>query len=181
MKITVSPLSSPLGAMLLATDGEGRVRALDFAEKRARLQRNLRAHIGDHETVEGEAPQAIAEAFKRYFNGDATALGAIEVVTRGTPEQERAWAALRKIPAGKTLTYGEVGQAMGIRDWRAAVDAGAAVGANPVALIVPCHRVISSNGDLKGYAWGLHRKQWLLEHEGALPKAPADPQAQLEI
>jgi methylated-DNA-[protein]-cysteine S-methyltransferase len=181
MKITLSSLSSPLGAMLLATDGEGRVRALDFAERHSRLQRNLRMHIGDYEMVEGEAPKAIVDAFKLYFDGDGAALGAIEVVTGGTHEQERAWAVLRKIPAGETMTYGELGKAMGIHDWRAAVDAGAAVGANPVALIVPCHRVISSNGDLKGYAWGLHRKQWLLEHEGALPKAQAEPQAQLEI
>jgi methylated-DNA-[protein]-cysteine S-methyltransferase len=65
---------------------------------------------------------------------------------------------------------------MGIDDWRAAVDAGAALAANPIAIIVPCHRVVGAGGDLKGYAWGLHRKRWLLEHEGAIAARADTPQ-----
>jgi len=168
MKLTLTELPSPQGTLLLVTDDEQRVRALDFAERRSRLHKNLQEHYGAYELTEGEAPAAIVHALERYFAGDLTALDAIEVATAGTPAQELAWAALRRIPVGRTATYTEIGRAMGITDWRAAVDAGAAVGANPIALIVPCHRVIAANGDLKGYAWGLHRKRWLLEHEKAL-------------
>ena len=78
---------------------------------------------------------------------------------------------MRRIPAGQTISYGWLARALGFRDPRAAIDIGAANGANPVAVIVPCHRVIASSGDLKGYAWGLHRKRWLLKHEDALPRA----------
>ena len=110
----------------------------------------------------------MVDALQRYFAGELAALDSIEVATAGTEPQERAWAALRRIPAGQTTTYGALGKSVGINDWRASVDMGAAVGANPIAIIVPCHRVLGANGDLKGYAWGLHRKRWLLEHEGAI-------------
>lgn len=176
MKLTLSELPSPQGAMLLVTDDRQRVRALDFADRRTRLHRGLREQYGAYELAEGEAPLAVADALRRYFAGDLAAIESIEVATAGTPAQELAWAALRRIPAGTIATYAEIGRAMGITDWRAAVDAGAAVGANPIAIIVPCHRVIAANGDLKGYAWGLHRKQWLLEHEKALQARPAMPE-----
>lgn len=168
MKLILSDIPSPQGEMLLVTDEQQRVRALDFAERRTRLHRGLREQYGSFELTEGTAPAAVVEALRRYFAGELAALDAIEVATAGTAQQEKAWAALRRIPVGTTATYAEIGRAMGVTDWRAAVDAGAAVGANPVALIVPCHRVLAANGDLKGYAWGLHRKQWLLEHEKAL-------------
>jgi methylated-DNA-[protein]-cysteine S-methyltransferase len=118
----------------------------------------------------------VADALQRYFECDLDALERIEAVTAGTDQQERAWAALRRVRAGQTTTYGAVGKSMGIDDWRAAVDAGAAVGANPIAIIVPCHRVLGTNGDLKGYGWGLHRKRWLLEHEMAIEVRSAAPQ-----
>lgn len=168
MRMTLSQLDSPLGTLLLATDGQGRLRALELAGRRARLHRNLQAQYGATELTEGPAPAAIAEALRRYLEGEWHALDRLEVATAGSEAQQRAWAALRRIPAGQTATYGAIGQAMGITDWRAAVDAGAAVGANPIALVIPCHRVLGANGDLKGYAWGPQRKRWLLEHEGAL-------------
>jgi len=84
--------------------------------------------------------------------------------------QRQVWAALRDIPAGHTTSYGELARALGYDDPRMAIEIGAANGANPIAIVVPCHRVIAKNGDLKGYAWGLHRKRWLLEHERALPQ-----------
>lgn len=173
MKMILSKLESPLGTMLLATDEQGRVRALELAERRSRLHRNLREHYGVLELTEGPAPTAVAGALQRYFAGELEALDGIAVATAGTAQQERAWAALRRIPAGQTTTYGALGKSMGIDDWRAAVDAGAAAGANPIAIIVPCHRVLGANGDLKGYAWGPHRKRRLLEHEGAIEALPA--------
>ena len=175
MKLTLSELTSPMGAMLLAADEHGRVRALGFAEQRARLHRSLREQYGACELSAGSAPAPVAEALQRYFAGELEALDSVAVATAGTEQQESAWAALRWIPPGETTTYGAVGRAMGINDWRVSVDAGAAVGANPIAIIVPCHRVLGTHGDLKGYAWGLHRKRWLLEHEKVIAARPAMP------
>jgi methylated-DNA-[protein]-cysteine S-methyltransferase len=173
MKMILSDLKSPLGAMLLATDERRRVRALEFAERRSRLYRTLRGQHGAYELTEGPAPTAVANALQRYFAGELEALDSIEVVTAGTEQQERAWAALRRIPASQMTTYGALGKSLGINDWRAAVDMGVAVGANPIAIIVPCHRVLGASGDLKGYAWGLYRKRWLLVHEAPSKPAPA--------
>ena len=175
MKIILSSLESPLGAMLLATDEQRRVRALEFVERRSRLHRNLQAQYGTVELTDGPAPAVVADALSRYFAGELKALDHVEVATAGTDLQERIWAALRRIPARQTTTYGALGRSAGITDWRAAVEAGAAVGANPIAIIVPCHRVVGANGDLKGFAWGLHRKRWLLEHEDVIEARPAVP------
>jgi len=176
MKMILSNVESPLGAMLLTTDEQCRVRALEFAERRPRLHRNLREQYREYQLTEGLAPTAVVNALQQYFVGELEALDSIEVATAGTELQERAWAALRRIPAGQTTTYGALGKSVGINDWRAAVDMGAAVGANPVAIIVPCHRVLGVNGDLKGYAWGLHRKRWLLEHEASIKACSTTPQ-----
>ncbi len=154
MKMTLSDVESPLGAMLLATDEQGRVRALEFAERRSRLHRNLREQYGEYQLIEGPAPTAVANALQRYFAGALEALDSIEVATAGTELQERVWAALRRIAAGQTTTYGALGKSVGINDWRAAVDTGAAVGANPIAVIVPCHRVLGVNGDPQGLCVG---------------------------
>ena len=176
MKMNLSNLDTPLGAMLLVTDERARVRALEFAERRPRLHRNLREQYGAYELTEASPPVGMAEAIRRYFAGELHALDRLEVLTRGTEQQERAWAALRRIPAGQTTTYGALGRPVGNNDWRAAVEIGAAVAANPIAIIVPCHRVLGAGGELKGYAWGLHRKRWLLEHEGTIEARSAAPQ-----
>ncbi|WP_326540965.1 methylated-DNA--[protein]-cysteine S-methyltransferase [Pseudorhodoferax sp.] len=168
MKITLSELPSPLGPMLLASDAQGRVRGLEFAERSSRLHRNLRAHCGGHEAVAGPAPKDTSCALERYFSGDLCALDGIGVATAGSGLQEQVWAELRRLPAGTTTSYGALGRRLGLQDWRAAVEVGAMVGANPVAIVVPCHRVVGAQGDLKGYAWGLHRKRWLLVHERAI-------------
>jgi len=168
MKMSLSEMDSPLGAMLLVTDDREQVRALDFAERSARLRRGLREHYGAYELIDAPAPAAVADALRRYFSADVHALDGINVATAGTDLQRDVWAALRRIPPGHTTTYGALGRLLGFSDPRAAIDMGAAIGANPIAVIVPCHRVVASNGDLKGYAWGLHRKRWLLEHEAAI-------------
>ena len=167
MKLFLSPLDSPLGAMLLVTDAQQVVRALDFADHNARLHRGLREHYGEVELIEAPAPAEIADALARYFEGELEALNTLQTATAGSELQRRVWTALCRIPAGPTTTYGRLAKELGFDDPRAAIDVGAANGANPIAIIVPCHRVIASNGDLKGYAWGLHRKRWLLEHEKA--------------
>lgn len=168
MKLFLSQLDSPLGAMLLVTDAQHIVRALDFADHKARLHRGLRAHYGEVELVEIPAPAEIVDALARYFAGELEAVDSLRTQTAGSELQRQVWAALRRIPASTTTTYGKLAKELGFDDPRAAIDVGAANGANPIAIIVPCHRVIASNGDLKGYAWGLDRKRWLLEHEKAM-------------
>lgn len=172
MKLFLSHLDSPLGDMLLVTDAQQAVRALDFADHEARLHRGLREHYGEVELTAIPAPAAIADALARYFAGELEALNGLPTATAGSELQRRVWAALRRIPAGTTTSYGRLARELGFDDPRAAIDMGAANGANPIAIIVPCHRVIASNGDLKGYAWGLHRKRWLLEHEKAMTARP---------
>lgn len=167
MKVFLSHLDSPLGKLLLVTDAQRNVRALDFADHKARLDRGLRDHYGEVARVESAAPAEIADALARYFEGDLDALNGLHTATAGSALQCRVWAALRDIPAGTTTTYGKLARELGFDDPRAAIEIGAANGANPIAIIVPCHRVIASNGELKGYAWGLKRKRWLLEHEKA--------------
>ncbi|WP_296554669.1 methylated-DNA--[protein]-cysteine S-methyltransferase [Pigmentiphaga sp.] len=178
MKLFLNHLDSPLGAMLLVTDADQVVRALDFADHGARLHRGLREHYGDVTLAEAPAPAGIADALARYFDGEWEALDALRTATAGSTLQRRVWAALRRIPAGTTTTYGRLARELGFDDPRAAIAIGAANGANPIAIIVPCHRVIASNGDLKGYAWGLHRKRWLLEHEKAMTVKEQEPEPQ---
>ncbi|HHL0960150.1 TPA: methylated-DNA--[protein]-cysteine S-methyltransferase [Serratia marcescens] len=175
MKLFLSQLESPLGAMLLVTDAELNVRALDFVDHEVRLRRGLREHYGKVELEEIPVPAMIADALARYFGGELDALNVLWTTTAGSELQRRVWAALRRIPAGTTTTYGKLAKELGFDDPRAAIDIGAANGANPIAIIVPCHRVIASNGDLKGYAWGLHRKRWLLEHEKAMVVKKSEP------
>lgn len=175
MKLYLSQLDSPLGEMLLVTDDRQQVRALDFVDHRAHLHRGLREHYDAYELIDVSSPTSVVEALAKYFAGNLSVLDGIPTATAGTDLQRRVWTALRHIPAGSTNSYGQLARELGFTDPRAAIDIGAANGANPIAIIVPCHRVIASNGDLKGYAWGLHRKRWLLEHEKAIPARTATP------
>ena len=105
----------------------------------------------------------MTKALDAYFEGDICALGSLRVAARGTPFQEKVWQGLRAIPPGQTRSYGQLAAAIGRPGASRAV--GAANHANPVGIVVPCHRVIGANGALTGYAGGLDRKRWLLEHE----------------
>jgi methylated-DNA-[protein]-cysteine S-methyltransferase len=109
-----------------------------------------------------------ARKLRAYFAGNVRALDDIEVLPAGTPFQQRVWAVLRTIPAGETRSYAEVARAIG---QPTAVRAVARANAtNPIALVIPCHRVIGSDGKLTGYGGGLPNKKWLLAHErGHLP------------
>ena len=177
MQLFLSRLDSPLGDLLVVTDTESNVRALDFATHEGHLHRGLREHYGDSIALSDvPAPVEIARAVIGYFSGDLSAIDSLPTATAGSDLQRKVWAALRRIPAGTTTTYGRLARELGFDDPRAAIDIGAANGANPIAIIVPCHRVIASNGELRGYAWGLQRKRWLLEHEKAILREPAVPQ-----
>jgi methylated-DNA-[protein]-cysteine S-methyltransferase len=175
MESFLSRLNSPLGELLLVTDTEQRVRALDFADHASRLRRGLRERHGGAEPAAARAPAGIAAALARYFTGGLHSLDDLPTDAAGSGLQSRVWAALRSIPSGSTTSYGRLARELGFDDPRAAIEIGAAIGANPIAIVVPCHRVIAGDGGLKGYAGGLHRKRWLLEHEKAIAPAPAVP------
>jgi methylated-DNA-[protein]-cysteine S-methyltransferase len=180
MRLFLNHLASPLGDMLLVIDSEQRVRALDFADHRAHLHRLLREHYGHYELVDAPVAGLIEPKLRAYLAGAFDALDDVATATNGSDLQRQVWTALRAIPAGEVATYGELARELGYDDPRMAKEIGAAVGANPVAIVVPCHRVIGAHGDLKGYAWGLHRKKWLLEHERAkVRREPAQPELSL--
>ena len=171
-ELILSQLESPQGPLRLVTDTQSRVHALDFTEGLSPARRRMGFGAADGNLRAGPAPASVADALARYFDGDWAALDAVPVHTQGDALQEQVWAALRRIPAGSTVSYGQLARSLGLQDPRAAIDVGAANAANPIALIIPCHRVVASDGSLRGYAWGLARKRWLLAHENALAEAP---------
>lgn len=165
MKILIVKLDSPLGPIHAAVRA-GALVALGFEEQWPGLLREVRERFPGAAFEPGRAPAALALAFERYWEGDARALDALAADPGGTAFQRRVWAELRGIPAGATASYAEIARRVGAPEAVRAV--GAANGRNPVALVIPCHRVIGADGSLTGYAGGLERKRRLLEHEGAL-------------
>lgn len=165
MHLTFDRFPSPIGTILLVSDGIA-LRALDFHDHEERLHQLMRRQYDGRATLEpGSVPGLITKALEAYFAGDLAATARIPVETGGTPFQRRVWAALRTIPPGTTTSYGALAAALGQPGASRAV--GLANGANPIGIVVPCHRVIGANGSLTGFGGGLPRKQWLLEHEGA--------------
>ncbi len=174
---------STIGTLIIIYDREGHVRALDFLDFESRMRHLLRLHYGvegdDFAIKERAAPVAIRRAMNDYFLGDLVAINSIPVTTGGTSFQRDVWAELRTIQAGTTLSYGALARQLGRPKSVRAV--GSANAANPIAIVVPCHRIIGTDGSLSGYGGGISRKRWLLIHEGAaleksatrrLPEAP---------
>lgn len=163
--------STPVGDLLVLTDEEGVLRAVDWEDYERRMHQLLGWHYGKNGYV--LRPRAGASEARRrldaYFAGEPSAIDALAVATQGTPFQSQVWAELRRIPLGRTISYGELAVRVGRPKAVRAV--GLANGANPISIVIPCHRVIGSNSTLTGYGGGLHRKVWLLEHEGAKPAA----------
>jgi methylated-DNA-[protein]-cysteine S-methyltransferase len=163
MRLRLETYASPLGEILLVTDNDGVLRALDFADYRSRMHRLLADHYGDYELKEGSAPDLIFQALDGYFAGEFAVLDKVHTATGGTEFQRAVWQSLRTIAPGTTKSYGQIAIEIGRPLASRAV--GAANGANPISIVVPCHRVIGANGTLTGYGGGLPRKRWLLEHE----------------
>ena len=165
-RLTLDRIGTPLGQALLVTDADQRLRALDWEDHAPRMHELLRRHYGPGLSLaSGRAPQGTRGALEAYFAGEFAQLDGIECRTGGTPFQRAVWAALRGIPPGRTMSYGALATALGVPKAVRAV--GLANGANPISVVVPCHRVIGANGSLTGYGGGLERKRWLLTHEGA--------------
>ena len=163
MELWIDKIPSALGTILLVTDG-ARLCALDYADYEKRMMELLQSRYGSFLLKKIHDPCGFSRRMRAYLHGEYLALDKIPVMTGGTPFQQRVWEALRAIPAGTVMTYGEMAAKLGKPHAFRAV--GAANALNPLAIVIPCHRLVGANGSLTGYAGGLERKRWLLEHEG---------------
>jgi methylated-DNA-[protein]-cysteine S-methyltransferase len=155
-----SRIASPLGEVLLAATEQG-LAGVWFVHRQE--------HMPDHSLwpTDDVHPvlRAAAQQLNAYFSGQLQSFDLPLTPTWGTPFQRAVWQALQRIPYGKTSTYGDIARDIG--NPKAVRAVGAAIGQNPHSIIVPCHRVVGANGALTGFAGGLDRKQYLLEHEAA--------------
>jgi methylated-DNA-[protein]-cysteine S-methyltransferase len=180
MNLARTTITTPLGEMLALASDEGLcalefvevkkrqrpVRSLDSSQARlTRLNARLRRWFPPHEIVDAETPTFARTRtwLSNYFDGADADVGDLPLDMHGAGFEKRVWQALLEIPAGETMSYGAIARKLGSAGASRAV--GAANGANPIAIIVPCHRVIGSTGSLTGYGGGLDRKTWLLDHE----------------
>jgi methylated-DNA-[protein]-cysteine S-methyltransferase len=158
-------LSTPIGDMFVVADLQGRLRATFWTDDQEELRGVLERHYPESriELEPASDPHGLSSSLRAYFAGDLHAIDTVPVETAGTAFQREVWRALREIPCGTTLSYGELARRIGRPSAVRAV--GLANGANPIGVVVPCHRVIGSNGSLTGYGGGIERKRWLLDHE----------------
>jgi methylated-DNA-[protein]-cysteine S-methyltransferase len=163
MDLYTKELPSPIGRLTAVISDAGLCRLAFPGE--VDLDADLARRFGDVTVRRGTPPGDVIERLRAYFGGDLGVLDAIPVDLHGTQFQCKVWRALRRIATGKVISYGELARRIGAPTAVRAV--GLANGANPVPVVVPCHRVIGSNGKLTGYGGGLDRKAWLLRHEGA--------------
>ena len=165
MEFLIDHLETPLGTLRIICDDVGALRATDWDDHEDRMVRLLKIHYGEAADRMRRTPNpfGLSAALKRFFEGEITAIDALPTSTNGTEFQRDVWTELRRIPPGETISYSQLAQRIGRPKAVRAV--GLANGSNPVGIVVPCHRVIGSNGKLTGYGGGLHRKEWLLRHE----------------
>ena len=166
LSLFVDRLATPIGELIVVADGGGQLRAIDWTDHEARLKHLLDRFYGKgrYTWTLARDPAGLTSAMRRYFKGDIAVLHGLPVATSGTPFQTSIWKALRRIKDGTTISYAELASRIGKP--KAVRAAGLANGRNPISIVVPCHRVIGSDGSLTGYGGGLSRKQWLLAHEG---------------
>ena len=161
----VERIETPTGCMRVVYDDTHHLRAVDWDDYEPRMRDLLRRYYGPGavELREVARRSAAVRALLAYFDGDLDAIKNLPTATAGTAFQRAVWSALRKIPAGRTVSYGMLAAEIGRP--RAVRAVGLANGANPIAIVVPCHRVIGADASLTGYGGGLNRKRWLLAHE----------------
>ena len=177
-RLTLDRIDSPIGPLDLAFDPEGRLRGLSFDTAEApagNLTRAMRREYPSAGLESGAAPKGVVTVLRDYFDGEPTALERIDWSLEGARSsdgfQAKVWRALTGIPAGRTVSYGEMARRVGEADGlhaSAAQAAGVALNRNPIALVLACHRVVGADGSMTGFGGGLERKTRLLRHEGAL-------------
>jgi methylated-DNA-[protein]-cysteine S-methyltransferase len=175
LRLFIDRTDTPIGELVIVVDSEGNLRADYWIDHEAELHRLLHRHYGQggYKLESKRNPGGLTTALASYFEGDLRVIDSLPVKTGGTPFQREVWAALREIPCGTTWSYADLARRIGRPSAVRAV--GLANGANPVGIVVPCHRVIGSNGTLTGYGGGIERKRWLLDHEAVARDSPLLP------
>jgi methylated-DNA-[protein]-cysteine S-methyltransferase len=159
----IDRVKTPVGEIILVAGEDGALRLTWFEDGDGRWQRAFERRYPEAKLVAKRDPLGLSSSLRAYFDGDVLVLDRMPVVFSGTPFQNKVWKALRTIQCGMTLSYGAL--ARRIREPKAVRAVGLANGSNPIGVVVPCHRVIGSDGSLTGYGGGLPRKRWLLAHE----------------
>jgi methylated-DNA-[protein]-cysteine S-methyltransferase len=176
MHLHTTTVPTPVGPFTLLVD-DGAVCSAGFTAHPETLQRRLDRRRRAAALRPAPDPDGLAGRLGAYLAGEVDALDGVEVAQPGDPGRQAAWAALRTVPAGQTISYRQLGAMAGLEDPATdplgAQAAGVACARNHVALVVPCHRVVRADGRLGGYGWGVPRKSWLLGHEstGRVPAA----------
>jgi methylated-DNA-[protein]-cysteine S-methyltransferase len=166
LTLSIDRVATPIGELLVIADTHGKLRAIDWSDYETRMKSLLDRYYGrnGYTLTPRRDPDGLSAAMRRYFKGDIGVIASLPVATNGTPFQTGVWRALRRIEDGTAISYAELARRIGKpKSVRAT---GLANGRNPISIVVPCHRVIGSDGSLTGYGGGLPRKQWLLDHEG---------------
>jgi methylated-DNA-[protein]-cysteine S-methyltransferase len=156
-------IDSPLGPLWVVTEGE-HLCALAFSEGEHQMLQSLQARYRTITFKSTQNPLGVSDRIRAYLAGDFDPVLEISVNPGGTVFQQQVWSALRAIPVGTTCTYGALATQLG--NPKASRAVGMANARNPIAIVIPCHRVVGANATLTGYAGGLDRKRWLLHHEG---------------
>jgi methylated-DNA-[protein]-cysteine S-methyltransferase len=164
LTLLLDAIKTPIGELAIVADPDGALRAVEWTDHEDRMHRSLRLHYGrDGYTLKPARSPGLSAALSAYFDGDLMAIHALRVATGGTEFQKSVWRALRTIACGETISYATLAERVGRPKAVRAV--GHANGDNPISVVVPCHRVIGTNGSLTGYGGGIGRKRWLLAHE----------------
>jgi methylated-DNA-[protein]-cysteine S-methyltransferase len=165
VRLISEELETPIGPLLLVADEEGALFMAEFADCADRVDRWLQSRIrsGRYQLRPGEISPDVKHALAAYFRGKLSVLRDVAVRLDGTAFQNEVWTALREISPGRTFGYGAFAGRLGRP--RSARAVGHANGANPLSIVVPCHRLVGADGDLTNYGGGIERKRWLLDHE----------------
>jgi len=165
LALLIDCIKTPIGELGIVADEDGKLRAVEWTEHDHRMHHSFRLHYGKdgYALKNARNPAGFSAALRAYFDGELTAIDGLKVATGGTEFQMSVWEALRTIPCGETISYAALAERVGRPKAVRAV--GHANGDNPISVVVPCHRVIGTNGSLTGYGGGIERKRWLLAHE----------------
>jgi methylated-DNA-[protein]-cysteine S-methyltransferase len=161
--LELASMPTPIGRLMVAAHDD-RLCLVHFDSSDTAVRKMLARWYPDEPVKAARDPAGAVAVLTSYFEGEVGALDGVQVEMNGTPFQLRVWGALRSVRAGVTASYMDI--ARRIRAPKAVRAVGAANGANPIPIVVPCHRIIGSSGSLTGYGGGLDRKRWLLRHEG---------------
>jgi methylated-DNA-[protein]-cysteine S-methyltransferase len=170
MKLLFDTIETPIGQVVLVVENQN-LCFVDFEGNEGRMKQLLEKRFGNYVLEPTQNPFGYSSKLEGYFSGDLSAVDDIPVSTGGTEFQQKVWLELREIPTGQTRSYGAMAAKLGQPTASRAV--GMTNGLNPISIVLPCHRVIGASGTLTGYAGGLERKKWLLEHEGVKLQKPA--------